>query len=358
MNILFISREGQSLGLALRCQEEGFPTSFYVEEREAAFVGNGIVTKPLFNKQLLCQNGDYILSSLNQLVADVKPDLIIVEGKGMGRISDYLREEKYNVFGGSYWSDTLSSSLSYGREVMKRVGIKEWKGEEGVRVEVGVWWNGMQMLSNYMVWNEERFMNDSLGCKIDSSSHITKVIGSDSYMVREGIGRVEKLLKKSRFRGILSLSCIVSEKQIYGVVFQSSFTFLPSLLELYKGSVTQLLLGVASMQKMEGMFSGDISLSLLLSIPPFPTPHTGTSMEVQGINKYNLPHLYLNDMMKEGEEWYSGGRDGKLCMVCARGREIGECKKRVMKTISNLNIEDVQYRTDFTTRFLKQQKSV
>jgi phosphoribosylamine-glycine ligase len=55
-------------------------------------------------------------------------------------------------------------------------------------------------------------------------------------------------------------------------------------------------------------------------------------------------------MEKNGEVYESAGLSGQLMLVSARGRDVGECKKRVSKTISNLEIEDIQYRTDSTHR--------
>ena len=60
-------------------------------------------------------------------------------------------------------------------------------------------------------------------------------------------------------------------------------------------------------------------------------------------------------MMREGDEYVSAGTGGELMRVVARGRDVGECKKRVSKTISNLGIVDVQYRTDSTTRYGKEE---
>jgi phosphoribosylamine-glycine ligase len=353
MTILFVSREGKSLGLAMRCASEGYSIIFYTEDERAAFIGNGLVNKPIFSKHLLSQTEGCIASNVNQLLSETSPDLVVTDGEGMGKIADYIREQKLLVFGSCNWTDAISTTNEYAREVSKRVGIDRWKGEPGIRVECGFWWNGVQSLFPFLIYNEDRFMTDSLGPLIPSSSHISQSISMESKLIRDGIGKMERLLKKSKFHGLLSLSCLLTKGKLYGISFSTSTLFLSSLLELYKGSVTDLLLAVATGRKSDGEMTTDFALSLLLSIPPYPSHPSGYNRTVvKGISPSNLRHLYLIDMMKgEGDEYVSAGTGGELMRVVARGRDVGECKKRISKTISNLGIVDVQYRTDPTRRF-------
>jgi len=352
MTLLFISRREEGLGLAMRCLSEGYSVIFYTEDEEAAFVGNSLVDKPSFCKHLLNQRGECVASNVNQLLSEVKPDLVIFSGQGLGKVADYIREQKISVFSGSHWTDILSTNKEYSRDVMKRVGIERWKGEEGIRIECGFWWDGLKPSLPFIVWNENRFMTNSLGPIVGSASNIVHCFHLHSSLILESVGKMEPLLKKSKFRGILSTSVIVTKNKIYGISFTVDSPFLSSLTELYKGSLTNLLLSISNGYKIEGEMTTDYSLSLLLSIPPFPNlPSTYKKVSIKGINSSNLRHLHLFDCMRNGEGFENAGISGKLMMVSARGRDAGECKKRVMKTVSNLEIEDVQYRTDPTKRF-------
>jgi phosphoribosylamine-glycine ligase len=359
MTLLFISREGDSLGLAMRCISEDFSIFFYTEDESASFVGNGIVTKPAFSKHLLSRSQECIASNVNQLLTEIKPDLVIVDGEGMGKVADYIKEQNIPVFGSSHWSDTISSNADYAGSVMKRVGIDRWKKEDGIHIEVGMWWNGIQFLSPFLVWNEDRFMTSSLGCRVESASNIISSLPFTSKLIGEGVGKMERLLKKSKFRGILSMECVVTKGKVYGISFTTSTLFLPSLLELYKGSVTELLLAVANGRKSDGEFTTDYALSLLLSTPPYPCPTNGyVKTAISGVSPFNLKHLYMVDVEKYGDSYGNAGVSGKLMWVSARGRDVGEAKKRVMKTISNLTITDVQYRVDSTTRISIEEKKL
>ena len=360
MTLLFISQSGNSLGLAMRCLSEGFSVIFYTEDETSAFVGNGLVDKPSFFKHLINRGGDCIASNTNQLLSETSPDLVIIDGYGLGKVADYIREQNLPVFGGSHWTDTLSTDPAYVRDILRRVSIDQWKGEEGVKVEVGVWWNGLQSLFPFIVWNEDRFLTGSLGCRVNSASNIITSLPSNHRLIVEGVGKMERLLKKSKFRGLISLECVVTKSKVYGVSFTTSTLYLSSLLELYKGSVTDLLLAVSTGRKSTGEMTTDYALSLLLSVPPFPSPHSPTPLEtaIKGISPSNLRHIYFMDVCKNGAGYESAGLNGRLMMVSARGRDVGEAKKRVMKTISNLYIEDVQYRVDSTTRYQSEERKL
>ena len=351
MTLLFISKEGFNLGLAMRCASEGYSIIFYTEDEAAAFVGNGIVSKPNFSKHLLNRNEECISSNVNQLLSETKPDLVVIDSSSLGKVADYVREQNISVFGSSHWSDTLSTSLTYTSNIFQRLGISKWEREAGTRVECGIFWNGMQTVASFQGWNEERFLTGSLGQQVESAGNVVQFLPFTSRLYIEGIGKLERLLKKTKFRGLLTLSCIVTKSKLYGISLSSLPTFLPALLETYKGSVTDLLLSVSMGRKYEGQFTTDYALSILLSIPPYPTATlTNSGSAIRGVSPSNLRHLYLMDIKKEGDVYESAGTSGSLCYVTARGRDVQEAKKRAYKTISNLEVEDGQYRIDVGER--------
>lgn len=348
MNILFISLKGQGLGLAKRCSSEGYQTDLHIEDDASILAGSGIVDSPMFSGHLINRSGECIASNAKQLLSETKPDLIVFDGERVGKVADYFREQNLPVFGNCYWSDCLSSRNGYVNNILRRVGVEKWKGEEGMKVDVGVWWNGLCSLFPFVVFNEDRFMNDSLGPHIDSAGNVVK--GVEGKLVDESIYRLERLLKKTKFRGLISVSLVVTRTKIYAISFTTSFLYLPSLLEIYKGSVTDLLMSVANGRKPEGEFTTDYALSLLLSIPPFPASVASLPKSpIKGVSPSNLKHLYLMNVCKDGGGYESAGIDSALMWVSARGRTIGEARKRVFSTVSNISVDSVQYRTDMTT---------
>ena len=347
MNILFVSHDGDSLGLAMRTREEGHPTTLYIENERAAFVGNGLVVKPAFARHLLKLNGEAVASSINQLISETSPDLIIIDSARLGKVGDYLREKGRVVFGGSKWSDTLESSSGYASSVLRRIGIKTIELElAGVEVECGAWWNGIELLSPYLALNEKRFMTGSLGCLVESAGNIVLSLPTKSLLFKKSMELMKGMLKKSKWRGAISIKLILNESDLGGVGFTVSTLYFPSLLETYKGSTVDLLWSIASGKRFEGEFTTDCALSLLLSIPPYPLSMPAKNETLLGVSPSNLRYLHLLDVTKMVEVYETAVSDGRVAWVTARGRNIGEAKKRAYKTATNLQVTDLQYRTD------------
>jgi len=174
--------------------------------------------------------------------------------------------------------------------------------------------------------------------------------------VKDGIGKVVKVLKKVDYRGPIDLNSIVNEEGLWGLEFTVRFGYdaVQTLMELYRGSLTRLMYDVAVGNRIEGELSGDYAIGVRLSIPPYPHSEKGEEgVPVIGLNEENLKHIWLGDVKREGERWYSAGADGVICCVTARGRSVRECRRRVYRTISNLVIPQVQYRTDVGERVEK-----
>ena len=331
MNILFISHEGDSLGLAMRCRSEGHPTHLYISKEEAGCVGDGLIDKPLTRRRLKKLSGDCIATNIDELLKEVKPDLVVFDSVGFGKVADYLRERGIAVFGSSFWSDTLITSTDYGKQMMKRLNVDVVSGEEYV-----VLWNGTTIVSSFLIRNETRLMTGSLGLNVDSVGNV--MIEHSPKKYDELSERVEKLLKKVKFRGILSI----------GKKFDVSVRYLPLILETYKGSIADFLFSIASCKNYEGEVTSDYAVSILLSIPPYPYQPPSKSVSIEGVNECNLKHLHLIDVAKPSAdgEYETAEASGRVGWVTARGRSVKEAKKRAYITISNLRIQDVQYRLD------------
>ena len=324
MNILFISHEGDSLGLAMRCQEEGHPTTIYLPEEDAKCIGDGLIEKPLFNKPIRKLNESCLATNTNELLKEVKPDLVVFDSIGYGKVAEFIREKGIVVFGSSVWSDLLVKDEDYSNQIRRRIKLE-------LSDEYVVLWNGSSICASFSIKNEKRLMTGGLGREVESSGLIIT-----SHLKSETNNEIEKILKRVKFRGVLSIS----------QSFSSSLIYLFPILETYKGSVADFLFSIASGKKFEGEVTQDYALSLLISIPPYPYHIPCRNVNVGGINECNLKHLYLVDVAKPVGVYETTGSSGKVGWVAARGRSIKEARRRVYKTISNLSIDDVQYRMD------------
>jgi len=364
MKILFISKLGNSLPLAQRVQEEGHSTFFFIVDEKARRVGNGVVDKPNLNLPIINKGGHPVQTNLNQLLSKVSPDFVIFDSTGLGRVADTIRSNGTPILGGCRWADVAELDRDYGRKLMKQVGILPLPSpqlkSEGVEVGCEMWWNGLHSTIHSVSFTDARFMNDSIGPNVGCAGTVVKMIPYKSKLVKEGVGRMERLLKKTTYRGPISLDMFVTEGKLYGLKFTVGFNYdnIQALLVIHKGSITELLHSVVNSGKDDGEFTSDYAISVRLSIPPYPHTDLVEGVKVSGVNSSNEKHVWWSDIMREGGELVSAGASGVPLVVTARGRDVVECRRRVYRTVNNIIVKDVQYRTDIGDRVVKDEKKL
>ena len=361
MQVLFISKDGSSLGLAQRVKAEGHNSHLYILSDSEGRVGKDIVAKPLFNESIIKTNNHIIASAINQLLKECDPDLVVFDRVGMGRVADYIRSKGIAVVGGCRWADDAELDPTYAYKLMKQVGIPTSPKDEVSGIEVGceLWWNGLSSSIHNIVYKDKSFMNDGIGQSTECQGCVVKTIPPSSKIIKDGISKMERLLKKTNYRGAITLNILVTQSKLYGLSFNVRFTYdnLQSLLELYRGEVLKLLWSISRGNPLKGDFSSDYAISTRLSIPPYPNPLL-SSMDIEnvvidGVGRGSEKHIWWGDVYKEDDVYRCAGITGNLLTVVARGRDIMECRKRVYRTITNLNIEDKQYRSDIGIRLIK-----
>lgn len=427
MNLLFISNNGSSLGLAERVKKEGHNAFFYILEEQARKAGDGIVDKPITSSLVMKDNGYPIATNINTLLKETDPDVVIFDMVHLGRVADMIREKSIPVLGASFWADNAELDRVYSQKLMTTVGIttpptknfkpgqyeeairfvegsgkryvykpsgnidtahtyvsqgpsdmasmlKLWKTDkcefqlqeyvEGIEVSCELWWNGLHPLIHNVTFEEKKFMNDDIGPSTGCSGNIVHIIPSDCKLVKEGVGKMIRLLKKTEYRGPIDLNSIVTKDKLYGLEFTMRFGYdaLQALLEIYKGSITQLLHSIAVGSRDFGEFTSDCGIAVRLSIPPY--PHTDSPKEVLkgvpilGVTPANEKHIWWGDARKGEEHFESAGVGGDVLTVVARGRHVDECIRRVYRTANNLVIPQVQYRTDIGKRVVADEKQL
>jgi phosphoribosylamine-glycine ligase len=347
MKILTISDDGRGLGIAKRIHDEGFDSVLYVDESSENEVGNGVVNKIELQKYLINKSYQPIESTLNMLLDNVKPDLVVVDGYRLGKVMAKLRELGVKVVGSDTWYDTVLEDKDYEDKLLNRVGVGRCVDGGGLKFVVGGVWNGFELSCSWLGVNQSRWLVDGLGCEVPSacngmvSAHGIQVLGG-------WWNRMVGLLKKTKFHGFINLSVTLLNNEILVDGFLPTHTFISSFLELYQGSFTELLNCCANGTLPNGKLSNDVSGSVLISVPPFPyAVNESQTVTIEGINEFNLKHIYFIDaQVNKDKVWSSGKGDGAIGYVTAHGRDLGECSRRIDKTLHNLSIPNVQYRTD------------
>ena len=426
MKILFISRSGDSLPIAQRVQDEGHSSSLFILEKKAKKIGDGIVSKPKFTLPLTNNGGHPVQSNVKQLLSKTSPDFVIFDTVKLGKVADSIRSSGIPILGACRWADEAELDRSYGYKLMKQVGIqvppttqfssgqyqdaisfinkhkdkryvykpsgnietshtyvsegsedmigmlKMWKSDkcdfelqevvEGVEVSCELWWNGLHSSVHNITFEEKKFMNDNIGPAIGCAGNVVKMVSPKMRIVKEGIGKMERLLKKTTYRGPIDLNMIATPTKLYGLEFtvRMGYDAIQALFELHKGSTTEFLYNIASGGRNGGEFTSDYSIAVRLSIPPYPYDdgEAEEGVPIIGVNNNNAKHVWWGDAMKDDRDYVSAGAYGSPLSVTARGRDVQECRRRVYRTIDNLTIPQVQYRTDIGERVTKDEKTL
>ncbi len=416
MNILFISKTGDSLSIAERVRKEGHNTFLYIYDKGTKQVGEGMVEKPHSILPIITESGKAVKGSVLQLLRETQPDMCVFDMVGMGEVAEYVKEQKVGVFGACRWADYAELDREYGYKLMRSVGIKTpntyvfnseerekaisfvqkekkryvykpngnlecshtyvgrgvedmcamlkvWEKDEGgfelqeymegVEVSCEYWWNGVSAQLHNWTMEEKKMMDGDVGCAVGCAGDVVSFINAKCKLVSEGVGRMERLLKKTNYRGPIDLNSICTEDGVYGLEFTVRFGYdaVQTMLELYRGSITSLLHTVANGgEKVGGTYNG-VAMGVRISIPPYPHGEKGVAnIPLMGTNSENLKHIWWSDV-KGGKEYYeSAGVDGNIGCVTAKGADVRECKRRVYRTIHNLTIPQLQYRKDVGDR--------
>ena len=176
---------------------------------------------------------------------------------------------------------------------------------------------------------------------------------STSKLFQQSLGKLIPLLIKIGYVGPLSLETNVTESVLCGKRFISRFNYgaIFILLEMLKGRINDLLYSTAiGLCKPLG-FKSKLGMGVRLMVMPDAPKST-----IQGLNKHNLKHFWSYDVYKDGNEYCINNNGGNIGTVTARGDEVHgfsslrDAKRRAMRTVNNIVIEDVMYRTDIGNR--------
>jgi len=253
------------------------------------------------------------------------------------------------------------SNISQEFELQERV--------DGIEVSTELWFNGTTVVNVNHTMEKKHLMNDNIGPRTGCSGSVVWVGSKNERLYKEGIGKIVPGLKKIGYRGPLDLNTIVTKDTLYGLEWTARFGYdaFFIFLEMYKGRLSDLLYGIA---KGTLDFIGFISqwgMGVDIFVPPYPMdecPSIYKDVLIQGVNNANLKHIWFYDVYKRNGKYLISGNGGNIGVVTARGDSvepyspIRDAKRRIMRTISNLVIPDLMYRTDIGSDILTQRQTL
>jgi len=330
MRFLFVSRRGASLSLATRVVSEGHKVNFFVNNLLYKILGKGIIDKAKVGEAHNC-------------------DVVIFDEAGMGEYASKMSKTKPTI-GSSIFADTFNNDILYKQKVLDKCGI-QLSADSGIELHTTAWFNGFSYVKPvHSYFKKTKFMErdmsvdtESMGCLLfyHKSNKITKAF----------LTPLLKELKKTGYVGAVNITSNVNADNFtlanicLGFEYDSTYAALEGL----RQPLGEFLYRLAFDGIKRVKASGDFLVATRVSIPPYPfkmQEQLSKSIPIGGIDENNLKHLWLRDVMYEDGEYKSSGCDGYVLTVSARGLTPAKAFRRTYRTIGNLKIENLQYRSD------------
>ena len=330
MRFLFVSRRGASLSLATRVVSEGHKVNFFVNNLLYKILGKGIIDKAKVGEAHNC-------------------DVVIFDEAGMGEYASKMSKTKPTI-GSSIFADTFNNDILYKQKVLDKCGI-QLSADSGIELHTTAWFNGFSYVKPvHSYFKKTKFMErdmsvdtESMGCLLfyHKSNKITKAF----------LTPLLKELKKTGYVGAVNITSNINADNFtlanicLGFEYDSTYAALEGL----RQPLGEFLYRLAFDGIKRVKASGDFLVATRVSIPPYPFPMSeqlNKSIPIGGISEENLKHLWLRDIIYENGEYSSADSDGFLMTVSARGLSPQKAFRRTYRTIGNLRIENIQYRSD------------
>lgn len=401
MKILLISKDGDGVGLAHKLALEGNDVLVYIQDPKFSKVGEGMFRR-VSSWRPYVEEVDFVFcdmvglggfsKALNRMgkpyfgcseIADV---MELDRERGMELFAKFgidtpqtlsfptVEEAKAVV---DFWeapgyvikpNGNLSTSSTY---VTKDPDLYLWSLSQlpsdtslivqklavGVEVSTEGWFNGRDWIQPFNhTFEEKKFMDRSHGPNTGCMGNVVITTPSNK-LTQATVEKLTPFLKKISYKGPIDINCIVDANQIYAleITARMGYDAMEALTEGLKEPLTDLLFEVAVGVKREMLITDDYMIAVRGSVPPW--PHSEPSrdmagMPIIGVDEHNLKHLFLTDAYfdAEADTYRYAASDGVLLKATARGRSVQEAQSRVYRTLSNLEVQDMQYRADIGNR--------
>jgi len=397
MKFLIVSKEADTLALAIRLQDEGNEVEFYCAHPKRKHVGKGLVK--------LVDNFQKHLE---------RDKIIVFDMSGYGKIADKLKKAGYPVFGGSSVADrmeldryffsqllktagvhiprtykftsfkeaikfventkqryvfkphqNMNTALTYvstnyeemiyfleheSRQIHRKIEFELQLYIEGIEVDCEVWFNKGEPVEPFNItFERKKELTGDLGRNTGSQINIVKVIPGEFPLYRQTLKKLIPFLKEVEYTGPLDVNFIVSGGTPYGLEASPRLGYdaFWCLTELLKQDVGKLISDCALGQlKRIDLDIDSFAGGVRCSVPKEPyIPHR----LIQNIK--NFKHIHLYDAMID--KWGSlvcADTDFIIACVTSKGPTIQETSRRVyyllQEKLKNFNISDLEYRTD------------
>lgn len=277
------------------------------------------------------------------------PDISIFDPEVSSPSIDAWRSGGVKILGVDSWTRLLELDSSYKHAFIRALGYTTAPlGIEGDRVTISCFFNGNKFISRMLVFPYKRMMSCDVGGELDCSGYLAYFDVASSKLVSDILEPLEKFLRKAAHRGHFSVDCIINKEDVFveNVSASMSKAYITALFENTRLSKTDALLKLFDASSQPITYLEPWACGVLVSMAPYPYMIPKQPEKVTGFNPLNLKHLWLIDVAQDGDSWLCGINSGCLGYVTSRGATIQEVSRRAYRTLSNIHVESIQYRSD------------
>ena len=320
-SILILSEKGEGIPLALRLADENHIVKLWIKNAESKTLLEG------YKNPSKVSNPKAMLDQY---------DLVIADTFGLGQLCDEFIEKGKAVIGGGSFNDRLTTDLTYQTKVVKTLTKMKQEVKSGIVMMTEGWFNGKEWVRPFNhSFTVKCLMTGDIGPLTPCMGNIVWPTNGDK-LTTETVELLTPLLEKVGYVGPISVIYITDDQSIYFLNFKAGFNYdaVQAWCELLKLSLFDYLYNLMSQQKQEVPFYNETSISVRLSIPPY--PYEGET-KARSLDVPNEAKKHV---------WFTNGNNVVGC-VTARGTTVRECQRRAYRTIKNIvTDQDIQYRTD------------
>jgi phosphoribosylamine---glycine ligase len=226
---------------------------------------------------------------------------------------------------------------------------------EGIEMGVGAYFNGDKFLRpSCLDWEHKRFFPGDLG---ELTGEMGTVVTFDRTATfhQQTLGRVEPLLRQSKYCGYINLNTIVNNDGIWPLEFTCRFGYpgyaiLDSLQEIAWSDLFRAMID-RSRETFETR--AGFSVGIVLTTPPFPYSRPEVDEPIglpilfdEDLTEEDLEHLHYGEVALAQGQLVTSGANGWTMVVTGVGTTIRDAQHRANSLASRVFIPRMRYRRD------------
>ncbi len=253
-------------------------------------------------------------------------------------------------------ADDMVKNLDHLAQLSKNAPFILQEFVEGIEASVAGFFNGTDFYMLTCTLEEKKFMNESKGPNTGCSGNLVFAISDESKLYRDGLKKCIPMLASVGFTGMIDLNTILTPGTAYGLEWTPRFGYLAdaTIATMYGHGYGELLRRIAAMEVPVIKWEAPFGMSVTLTIPPYPTEiriPKAKDVSIDGINPEDIEQLksiYLYDakLSKDKKSLITSGNYGFICAPTGIGDSISEASSRCERLVEQIQIPNMQYRTD------------